>query len=167
MINFGALAVDADVLDPHLSIFLRPERIYIGSGARLDGLIKIEGGLGVHIGANVHIASFCHLNGAGGRLILEDHSGLASGVKIPGGLPDLTYRFISAAEPPDDCHVVRKTTKIGRFVVVFSNAVILPGVIIGEGAVVAAGAVVTKDVAPYSIVAGVPAVRIGEREIWP
>lgn len=34
---------------------------------------------------------------------------------------------------------------------------------IGEGAVVAAGAVVTKSVEPYSIVAGIPAKKIGER----
>jgi acetyltransferase-like isoleucine patch superfamily enzyme len=37
------------------------------------------------------------------------------------------------------------------------NAIILKGVTIGEGAVVAAGAVVTKDVAPYTVVAGNPA----------
>lgn len=37
------------------------------------------------------------------------------------------------------------------------RALLLPGVRIGEGAVVAAGAVVTRDVAPYTIVAGVPA----------
>jgi acetyltransferase-like isoleucine patch superfamily enzyme len=40
---------------------------------------------------------------------------------------------------------------------------ILPGITIGEGAVVAAGAVVTHDVAPFAIVAGVPARQIGER----
>jgi acetyltransferase-like isoleucine patch superfamily enzyme len=40
---------------------------------------------------------------------------------------------------------------------------VLPGVTIGEGAVVAAGAVVTGDVAPYTIVAGIPARRIGTR----
>lgn len=37
------------------------------------------------------------------------------------------------------------------------NAIVLKGVTIGEGAVVAAGAVVTKDVAPYTVVAGNPA----------
>ena len=41
---------------------------------------------------------------------------------------------------------------------------VLPGVTIGEGAVVAAGSIVTKDVAPFAIIAGIPAERIGERE---
>lgn len=44
------------------------------------------------------------------------------------------------------------------------RAMVLGGVTIGEGAVVMGGAVVTKDVAPYAIVAGVPAKVIGERE---
>jgi len=43
------------------------------------------------------------------------------------------------------------------------QSLILPGVTIGEGAVVAARAVVTKDVPPYTIVAGNPARPIGER----
>ncbi|MCX7625159.1 MAG: hypothetical protein N2Z21_02970 [Candidatus Sumerlaeaceae bacterium] len=38
-----------------------------------------------------------------------------------------------------------------------SSATILCGVTIGEGAIVGAGSVVTKDVPPYTIVAGVPA----------
>jgi len=46
---------------------------------------------------------------------------------------------------------VRKGASIG------SSATILCGVTIGEGAIVGAGAVVTKDVPPYTVVAGVPA----------
>ena len=38
-----------------------------------------------------------------------------------------------------------------------TGVVIYPGVTIGKGAIVAAGAVVTKDVAPFTIVAGIPA----------
>ena len=43
------------------------------------------------------------------------------------------------------------------------NVTILPNVTIHEGAVIAAGAVVTKDVDPYTIVAGIPAKKVGER----
>jgi acetyltransferase-like isoleucine patch superfamily enzyme len=46
---------------------------------------------------------------------------------------------------------------IRRFAAVGAGATILPGLEIGEGALVAAGAVVTRDVAPWTIVAGVPA----------
>ena len=44
-----------------------------------------------------------------------------------------------------------------------TGAVILSGVEIGHGAVISAGAVVTKDVEPYSIVAGNPARRVRYR----
>ncbi|MFN8636997.1 MAG: DapH/DapD/GlmU-related protein [Chloroflexota bacterium] len=46
---------------------------------------------------------------------------------------------------------------VRRFAAVGAGATILPGVEIGEGALVAAGAVVTRDVAPWTIVAGIPA----------
>ena len=43
------------------------------------------------------------------------------------------------------------------------GSTVLPGVTVGDGAVVGAGAVVSKDVAPYTIVGGVPARPIRER----
>ncbi len=52
---------------------------------------------------------------------------------------------------------------IGDRVWIGYRALVMPGVTIGEGAVVAAGAVVTKDVEPFTIVAGVPAKKIGDR----
>lgn len=52
---------------------------------------------------------------------------------------------------------------IGHDVWIGHGAIVLPGRSIGTGAVIAAGAVVTRDVAPYAIVAGVPARAIRER----
>ena len=52
---------------------------------------------------------------------------------------------------------------IGEDVWIAANCTITPGVTIGRGAVVGAGAVVTKDVEPYTVVAGVPAKFIRKR----
>ncbi len=46
------------------------------------------------------------------------------------------------------------------------NVVIGPGVTVGKGAVVGANSVVLEDVAPYTVVAGSPARKVGERLEW-
>jgi acetyltransferase-like isoleucine patch superfamily enzyme len=52
---------------------------------------------------------------------------------------------------------------IGNRAWICYRAIILPGVSIGEGAVVGSGAVVSRDVEPYTIVAGSPARPVGTR----
>ena len=52
---------------------------------------------------------------------------------------------------------------IGHDVWIGHGATILPGVTVGNGAVIGSGAVVTKDVAPYTIVGGVPGRLIRKR----
>jgi len=54
---------------------------------------------------------------------------------------------------------------IQDWVYIGTRVTILPGVTIGEGAVIASGAVVTKDVAPWTMVGGVPAKFIKNRPV--
>ena len=60
-------------------------------------------------------------------------------------------------------HEERKPIVIGNDIWIGARVTILPGVHVGDGSVIGAGAVVTKDVEPYSIVAGNPAKKIGSR----
>jgi phosphonate metabolism protein (transferase hexapeptide repeat family) len=53
--------------------------------------------------------------------------------------------------------------RIGHDVWIGHGVIVLPGVTVGDGAVLAAGAVVSRDVAPYTIVGGVPARPIRAR----
>lgn len=55
------------------------------------------------------------------------------------------------------------STVIGNDVWIGFGVVILPGIKIGDGAIIGAGAIVTKDVEPFSIVAGNPAKVIRKR----
>ena len=62
---------------------------------------------------------------------------------------------------PQERQVVSKgKVVIGNNVWIGEKASVMPGVTVGDGAVIAAGSVVTKDVPPYTIVAGVPAKTI-------
>ncbi|MBW4439108.1 MAG: hypothetical protein KME04_18360 [Pleurocapsa minor GSE-CHR-MK-17-07R] len=96
-------------------------------------------------------------------------SNIASHVRInPGNHPmervtlhHMTYRRGLYGFGPDDKDFFqwRRDHKctIGHDTWLGHNAIIMPGVSVGDGAVVGSGAVVTKDVAPYTIVVGVPA----------
>ncbi len=58
---------------------------------------------------------------------------------------------------------VPKITRVDDYAWIAHGAMLLPGVHIGTGAVVGAGAVVSRDVPPYAIVAGNPAIVLAKR----
>lgn len=71
------------------------------------------------------------------------------------------FGFLDGKEPAYDRF--QDKCVIGNDVWIGCGATVCRGVTIGDGAVIAAGAVVTHDVAPYTIVAGVPARPIKKR----
>jgi acetyltransferase-like isoleucine patch superfamily enzyme len=140
-------AVGDNVIIEHGALILKPERVRIGSDTN-----------DMVIGDHTWIGQFCYINSAGGveigsrvgvgpyvKMMSSRHR--EEGRDVPILLSDLEFAPIRVK---DDCDI-----GIG--------AIILPGTTVGRGSIVGAGAVVTRDVEPYSIVAGVPARKIGER----
>jgi phosphonate metabolism protein (transferase hexapeptide repeat family) len=87
------------------------------------------------------------------------------------GLHHFTYRSRSYELHPEDDREFfdwRRSHQVilGNDVWIGHGAILLPGVKIGTGAVVGAGAVVSKDVRPFTIVAGFPA-KIIRRRVSP
>lgn len=76
------------------------------------------------------------------------------------GVPVRFSNWVGDIKPSDR---VVESVDIGDDVWVGAGAILLAPLKVGKGAVIAAGAVVAKDVEPYSVVAGNPAVKISLR----
>ena len=160
MARFKSVGSNVQIFE--YALILKPEMIELADGVRIDDYARIEGGKGLFIGKYVHICSFASIYG-GGSAEIGDYCGITQGARLITGTEQPTGAMTAAA--PREL----RDPKVGRIVMeahsfVGANAVILPDIVIGEGAVVGAGAVVTKDVAPWTIVAGVPARPIGVRQ---
>ena len=88
-----------------------------------------------------------------GPVTVGNHVNLAQGITVTA----LNHNFADASLRIDEQGVSTLPVTIEDDVWIGANAVVLPGVTVGTHSVVAAGAVVSRDVPPYSLVAGVPA----------
>jgi acetyltransferase-like isoleucine patch superfamily enzyme len=114
----------------------------------------------LQIGDHTYVGSGCTFS-VGRRITIGRHCLLAGGVWIAdsnGHSTDPAARL--AGQPPRPEEV--RPVEIGDNVWIASRAIILPGTTIGEGSVVAAASVVRGRVAPYTIVAGNPAVKVAD-----
>jgi maltose O-acetyltransferase len=91
------------------------------------------------------------------RIIIGDRVSIAPNVTIisesePNNSPKLAaIKYVKDKLLKDEKVIIENDVWLG------ASVTILPGVKIGEGAIVGAGAVVTKNVEPYTVVAGIPA----------
>ncbi|KRN41642.1 sugar O-acetyltransferase [Lactobacillus acetotolerans] len=116
---------------------------------------NIDFGPRLKIGEHDYINQNCQFVDIGG-ITIKDNVWLA---------PNVTIASVNhSLNPKHRDHVFFEQVIINDDVWIGAGAIIVPGVTIGKGSVIAAGAVVTKDVAPYTLVGGVPAKEIKKIE---
>lgn len=98
----------------------------------------------------------------GPKVLLDARKGLKIGKSVTIAYDAIIWTLHHDMNA-SDFRTIGANTTIDDYAWICSRSIILPGVHIGEGAVVASGAVVTKDVPPYTVVGGIPAKKIGER----
>jgi acetyltransferase-like isoleucine patch superfamily enzyme len=127
----------------------------IGNDTKIGAFVEIQ--KNATIGARCKISSHAFVCEG---VVIEDEVFVGHGVMFTNDrLPRATN---PDGSPQSESDWTVQPTRVGRTASIGSNATILCGLTIGEGALVGAGAVVTRDVAPYAIVAGVPARVIGD-----
>jgi maltose O-acetyltransferase len=152
-------------------------RVKIGKDSTIHWLCRFNQPSGIYIGHNTIIGNDAFLDGR----VKRDWKGKKPNVWT------YVHEFFSSNERPltignnvsiagevriftmqhdiDDPNFaeVSGPVRIEDYVAIGTRVTILPGVTIGKGGVIASGAVVTHDVAPFTVVGGVPAVFIRNR----
>jgi len=148
--------------------------VYIDQGAYLHACpqgIDIGAGTIVMHGAILHVYNFRNLPRSGIKIGCDSLIGEYSVIRGQGGvrIGDRVYtspftQIIAVNHVFDDPNrpfveqgITAEGIVIEDDVWLGAGAIVTDGVTVGKGAVIAAGAVVTKDVAPHTVVGGVPA----------
>ena len=163
-IGFGSLGSGIQI-DESVKIF-NPAKVFLSSRIRIDCFCVISAGdEGIYIGNNVHISASAQIFGSGGRVTMEDFSGLSGRAAIYTASDDFSGEAMTNPTVPDRFRkVTTGPVTLRRHVLVGSGAIILPNVTVGFGAAVGALSLVRSDVNDHEIVAGIPACQIGTRK---
>ena len=140
--------------------------VEIGEGTKIWHFCHIQKGARIgkncSLGQNVNVSNHVII---GNNVKIQNNVSVYEGVELEDGVfcgpscvftNDLTPR----AEFPKGSTGYKKTL-VKHGASIGANATIVCGNTIGEYAMVAAGAVVTKNIEPYTLVAGVPAKAVG------
>lgn len=150
--------------------------------------VMIDPGVNVPRWKNVHLADFCYL-GHGLSLYAPEgyvtigkrchiggwilgHAGVEIGDYVASGgiilsisdMPKGGSRMAGPMIPDEQRCLKRGKVTIGKDAFIGQHSIVMPGVTIGEGAIVAPFSLVVRNVKPWTVVSGNPAVRVGERE---
>ncbi len=128
----------------------------IGDRTRIGTFVEIQ--RGAVIGADCKVQSHTFICDG---VVIEDQVFIGHGVVFVNDKHPRATDAGGSLQTEADWQLL--PTTVARRASIGSGAVILGGVTIGAGALVGAGAVVTHDVAPGSVVAGVPARTAGSR----
>ena len=143
-------------------------------------LFKSCGSARFGTGHGVRMGRGCFVTASDGELVLHDCVALSPNVHVGADAgrieigahtavgPGTVIRAANHCIARQDVPIMHQGHVPGQIIIeedvwIGANCVVTPDVRIGRGAVVGAGAVVTRNVAPFSIVGGVPAKLIGMR----
>ena len=134
-------------------VFVKLVRADAARDVSLERGVRVTEKGGVTVGENTNINT---------GVVLDGRGGLQIGSKVNISPEAL---ILTAEHDPrsPDFDGVRSAVVIGDRVWIAARAMVLPGSRVGEGAVVGAGSVVRGEVEPWSIVAGNPARKVGDR----
>lgn len=147
-----AIAIRASIVRKMMNI--------TGKNVSISSHVIIKNPQNISVGNDVTINEYSFISGAG-KLEIGDNVLIGHGVSIITS----SHVFKDNTIPIRIQGITKSKVIIEDNCWIGAKATILPGVVIAKGTIVGAGAVVTKNTLPYSIVTGIPAKMIIDRNI--
>jgi galactoside O-acetyltransferase len=162
--RLGLEAYGDNVLISEMASIYGADRIRLASNVRIDDFCILSAGEGgIEIGSFVHIAAYTSIIGAG-RVTIEDFANLSSRVAVYSSSDDYSGETMTNPMVADEFKAVdSRPVHIGRHVIVGCGSVILPGATLHDGVAIGALSLVKNDCEAFTIHAGNPARKVGER----
>lgn len=140
-----------------------PELVSIGDNCIIDDFCYISTQL--TLAGNNHVTSGCKIiGGRKAEVSFGEFAGISPNVTLVAGSDDYVGGISSPVTDEEfkgDCVV--GAIRVGKLSIVGANSVVLPNVTIGEGATVGALSLVNRDLAPWTLYAGIPVREIKKR----
>ncbi len=161
--------------------WLRSKGVELGPEAYIEPGLELMGGENIRIGSNFTAMKNCALRAEKGTLVIGERVALNANVLLDASLggaitigddvligPNVVLRASDHRYADTDRPIRQQghsggAIDVANDVWLAASVVLTAGVAVGKGAVVAAGAVVTRDVEPFTVVAGVPAEVVAVR----
>ncbi|MBL8666137.1 MAG: acyltransferase [Rhodospirillales bacterium] len=146
------------------AVLFRPGRISLGDHSRIDAFCILSAGpAGISIGRNVHVSAYSAILGQD-RVTIADFATISVRCTLFSSNDDYSgLTMANATIPADFRGAIDAPVVVETHAIIGAGSFVLPGVVVGESACVGAASLVKASVAPFDVVAGVPARRIGHR----
>jgi maltose O-acetyltransferase len=139
--------------------FFKNKLLFLGDDVVINSRVTFAGYKNIKIKSNVYIGLDVKILAEGACVSIGENTLIAPNVIINSR--NHNYKKIDVLIKNQG--YFNSDIVVGNDVWIGAGAMILAGVKIGNGAVIAGGAVVSKDVAPFTVVGGIPAKKIAER----
>lgn len=161
--QLGLNSFGHNVLISRYAQIYSPNKINIGDNVRIDDFCILSGN--ITIGSHIHIGPYCALYGGENGIEMKDYTGLSARVTIYSAIDDFSGTYLIG--PIHDSQFTNVTgghVILHKYSQIGAGSMIFPGVIVCEGAVLGAMSMTKRDLAPWTINAGVPAIYLKERK---
>lgn len=165
LLELGFRALGERVMISRDARIISPRSVSIGNNVLVEAFTIIDGD--VSIGDHVQISANCELYaGEAAPIVIGDYCSLASFVSLYAQSDEYVLPCLNNPTVPKKYkNVHNQPIAVGKYVLIGTHSVVLPGVSLGEGCTFGANSLVNKTTPPGGQYVGSPCRRIRERDL--